>query len=139
MSPTEGAGNHSFLIVEDNVVILHILTSLLTIEGYKIAGIACNGLDAVRLYRESQPDIVLMDIMLPELDGLEATRRILELDPNAKIIMISSVAESDIVKKAIHLGAKDYISKPVHTERLFRVIHALMGKEAPAQENRTST
>ncbi|HLS71059.1 MAG TPA: response regulator [Chitinophagaceae bacterium] len=100
------------LIVDDAKFMRVTLANILSNEGYEILGEAQNGKEAVELYEKLQPDLVTMDITMPIMDGLEAIRRIIDLDDQAKIIVCSAMGQQKIVVEAIELGAKDFIIKP---------------------------
>lgn len=81
-----------------------------------------NGLQAVELYKENRPDLVIMDITMPEIDGLQALTEILKLDPQAKVIMCSAVAQEVMVKEALSLGAIDFVIKPFRPDELLKIV-----------------
>lgn len=100
------------LIVDDAKFMRVTLANILSSEGHDIVGEAQNGQEAVELYEELQPDLVTMDITMPVMDGLEAIRRIIALDDQAKVIVCSAMGQQKVVVEAIELGAKDFIIKP---------------------------
>ena len=91
-------------------------------DKYEIVGEAENGIEAVEMYKEENPDYVTMDITMPEMDGLEAIKAIMDIDPEAQIIVCSAMGQQKMVIQAIDAGAKDFIVKPFKDER---VINAL--------------
>jgi two-component system chemotaxis response regulator CheY len=99
---------------------------LLTVEGFSIVE-AENGVRAVELFQSENPDLVLMDISMPEMDGLAALKQILALTPDAKVVMLSSLGQETLVLQAIRAGAKDFIVKPAEKERILGVIHKALG------------
>jgi len=115
------------LIADDCEVMQHLLRGFLTANGYKVAAIAKNGEEAVSLYRQLRPALVTMDINMPVMDGLEATKRIKEMDPDAKVIIISIELEKSTILKAVKCGADEYIAKPVQSRQFLRVIDQLLG------------
>src|SRR3979409_1883523 len=126
----------SLLIVDDEEPILASLSSILQDEGYEVA-VAKNGVEALRVYTMDPPDLMLLDIWMPELDGMETLRRIRELVPMAQVMMMSGHGAIETGVKAIKLGAYDYIEKPLSLENVtLRVKHAL-DQYRLEQENRT--
>jgi two-component system chemotaxis response regulator CheY len=103
------------MIVDDALFMRKILRDILTQEGHEVVAEAENGKEALSLYRKHKPDLVTMDIIMPEvegLDGIKAVKEILKADPTAKIIMVSAMGQQDLVIEAIQAGAKDFIVKP---------------------------
>lgn len=101
----------SVLIIDDSAVWRKIIKKELESMGFRIAGEASNGQDGVKKYFAVKPDLVTMDIEMPAMDGLLATQKILEADASAKIIMVSSRGDENTVRKALLIGAVDFISK----------------------------
>lgn len=110
------------LIVDDAAFMRIKLKDILEKNNYEVVGEAENGIEAIEKYKEVSPDIVTMDITMPEMDGVEALKEIKAFDPNAKILMCSAMGQQSMVMDAIRAGAVDFIVKPFDTER---VIHAL--------------
>lgn len=110
------------LIVDDAMFMRKLLRQILEAKGFEIAGEAENGLAAVKLYSELKPDIVTMDITMPEVDGIRAVELIRNDDPNANIVMCSAMGQQDMVTRALQAGAKDFISKPFVKEKALAVI-----------------
>ena len=104
-----------------------MIKDILTKNGYIIAGEAENGIKAVEKYKEVKPDLVLMDITMPELDGIGALKQIKELDPNASVIMCSAMGQQAMVVEAIQSGAKDFIVKPFQADRVLEAVKRVMG------------
>lgn len=126
----------SILVVDDEEAILTSLSSILRDEGYEVA-VAKNGVEALRAYTLDPPDLMILDIWMPEMDGMEALRRIRELVPTAQVMMMSGHGSIETAVKAIKLGAYDYIEKPLSLENvILRVKHAL-DQYRLEQENRT--
>ncbi|MGQ0810875.1 MAG: sigma-54-dependent transcriptional regulator [Nitrospiraceae bacterium] len=115
----------SILIVDDEVSILNSLSSILSDEGYEVL-VAKSGAEAIKLYASDPPDLMLLDIWMPEIDGLETLRRVRELAPQAQVMMMSGHGSIETAVKAVKLGAYDYIEKPLSLENvMLRVRHAL--------------
>ena len=106
------------LIVDDLTFIKMVLKDLVEKAGFRVVGEASDGEEALRLFEEKRPDVVLMDITMPKMDGLTALQRILDKDPEAKVIMCSALGQQRLILQAIQLGAKDFIVKPFRPERV---------------------
>ncbi|MFC0213080.1 response regulator [Paenibacillus chartarius] len=111
------------MIVDDAAFMRAMLKQILLAMGNEVVAEASNGLEAVRLYPLVNPDLVTMDITMPEMDGIEALRNIRKLDPQAKVIMCSAMAQQKLVIDAITSGAKDFISKPFQEEKIVETIN----------------
>jgi two-component system, chemotaxis family, chemotaxis protein CheY len=105
-----------------------MIRNILVNAGYHVVGEATNGADALNLYTKLKPDIVIMDITMPGMGGIQATHHICKQDPQAKVIMCSSVGHQFIVKDAIQAGAKDFIVKPFNKDQVMEVIKKIMNK-----------
>jgi len=114
------------LIVDDSAFARFHLRRLMDSFDNVVASEAANGNEAISEYRRLKPDIVLMDIVMPGLEGVETVRRICEADPKARVIMISSVSYRDKVQEALAAGAKYFIPKPVTTEELRKGIERVL-------------
>ncbi len=110
------------LIVDDAVFMRMKLKDILQKNGYEVADEAQNGLEAVEKYKATQPDLVTMDITMPEVDGVEALKRIKEFDANAKVVMCSAMGQQGMVMDAIRAGAVDFIVKPFDTDRVIKAL-----------------
>ena len=117
----------NILICDDAAFMRMMIKDILTKNGYNIAGEAENGLKAVEKYNETKPDLVLMDITMPEMDGIQALKKIKEGDPNACIIMCSAMGQQAMVIEAIQSGAKDFIVKPFQAERVLEAVKKVVG------------
>ncbi|MCF4112749.1 response regulator [Dethiosulfovibrio acidaminovorans] len=111
------------LIVDDAAFIRAMLKRLIEDNGFLVAGEAENGEEAMRLYKSIHPELVIMDITMPLMDGLEATKRIRQIDPDAKIVIISARGEKPMVVKAIEAGAQDFIVKPFEVPRVLKTLN----------------
>lgn len=110
------------LIVDDTDFMRMMIKDILTKNGYEIAGEATDGLSAIEKYKEVNPDLVTMDITMPEMDGVAAVQAILDIDSAARIIMVSAMGQQAIVIEAIQAGAKDFIVKPFIPERVLEAV-----------------
>ena len=117
----------NILICDDAAFMRMMIKDILTKNGYNIAGEAENGAKAVEKYNETKPDLVLMDITMPEMDGIQALKKIKELDPSANIIMCSAMGQQAMVIEAIQSGAKDFIVKPFQAERVLEAVKKVVG------------
>ena len=111
------------MICDDAAFMRMMIKDILT----KNAAEAENGQKAVEKYPEAKPDLVLMDITMPEMDGIEALKKIKALDPGAKIIMCSAMGQQAMVIEAIQAGAKDFIVKPFQAERVLEAVKKVVG------------
>lgn len=117
----------NILVCDDAAFMRMMIKDILTKNGYNIAGEAENGLKAVEKYNETKPDLVLMDITMPEMDGIQALKKIKELDPSANIIMCSAMGQQAMVIEAIQSGARDFIVKPFQAERVLEAVKKVVG------------
>lgn len=117
------------LIVDDAAIIRMMIRGILEFNGIEIAGEAKNGKEAVEMYKELKPDAVTMDIIMPEMDGVEALKRILEYDPDAKVVMVTAIDQREKLMESIRIGACDYIVKPFEEERVISAIKKALGME----------
>ncbi len=118
----------SILIVDDTLFMRASIKKMIEANGHSVAGEASNGLEAITQYVELQPDVVLMDITMPDMDGLEALKRIRETDPDAKVIMCTAMGQQMMVAKAIEYGAQQFIVKPFTADILVGAINSVYGK-----------
>lgn len=114
------------LIVDDAAFMRMMIKNIVTKAGYEVVGEAENGAQAVEMYKELKPDLVIMDITMPEMDGIQAVKAIKEIDPNANIIMCSAMGQQAMVMEAIQAGAKDFIVKPFQQDRILQAIKRII-------------
>jgi len=117
----------NILICDDAAFMRMMIKDILTKNGYNIAGEAENGQKAVEKYNETKPDLVMMDITMPEMDGIQALKKIKESDANAKIIMCSAMGQQAMVIESIQSGAKDFIVKPFQADRVLEAVKKAIG------------
>ncbi|NGQ94018.1 response regulator [Brevibacillus sp. SYP-B805] len=115
------------LIVDDAAFMRMMIKEILTKNGYTVVGEASDGAQAVEKYKELGPDLVTMDITMPEMDGITALKEIRKIDPNARIIMCSAMGQQAMVIDAIQAGAKDFIVKPFQADRVIEAIKKTLG------------
>ena len=111
------------LIVDDAAFMRMMIKDILTKNGFEVSGEAVNGQEAVEKYKELQPDLVTMDITMPEKDGIQALKEIKDVDANAKVVMCSAMGQQSMVIEAIQAGAKDFVVKPFQPDRVMEAIN----------------
>ncbi|QGP92870.1 Chemotaxis protein CheY [Neomoorella glycerini] len=114
------------LVVDDAAFMRMMIKDILVKNGYEIAGEAENGQKAVAMYQELRPDVVTMDITMPEMDGIAAVKAIKQIDPNARIIMCSAMGQQLMVMEAIQAGARDFIVKPFQQDRVLQALEKVL-------------
>ena len=110
------------LVVDDSLIIRKKITKLVAQLGHEVTFSAKSGQEAIDSYTEQKPDLVTMDITMPDMDGIEAVKHIIKHDPNAKIVMVTSHGQEDMVIKSIKAGAVGYMLKPVTEDKLATAI-----------------
>lgn len=118
----------NILIVDDAAFMRMMIKDILTKNGYNVVAEAENGIKAIDKYNETRPDLVLMDITMPEMDGLQALKKIKGADADAKIIMCSAMGQQAMVIDSIQSGAKDFIVKPFQAERVLEAVKKAIGE-----------
>ena len=117
----------NILIVDDAAFMRMMIKDILTKNGYNVVGEAENGAKALEKYNELKPDLVLMDITMPEVDGIKALKNIKAADPAATVIMCSAMGQQAMVIEAIQSGAKDFIVKPFQPDRVLEAVKKVVG------------
>jgi two-component system chemotaxis response regulator CheY len=117
----------SILICDDAAFMRMMIKDILSKNGYTIVGEAENGLKACEKYNETRPDLVMMDITMPEMDGIQALKKIKTADPSANIIMCSAMGQQAMVIESIQSGAKDFIVKPFQADRVLEAVKKAIG------------
>lgn len=125
-------GNISVLIVDDSLFMRNVLKEIVSKAGYTIAGEAATGRAAIQKSCELHPDVVLLDITMPEIDGLQALVEIVKLEPQINIIMCSAMGQQGIVMEALQKGAKDFIIKPFQQEKVVDSIERALSSASVA-------
>jgi two-component system chemotaxis response regulator CheY len=110
------------LIVDDATFMRTVIKDVLQNNGYDVVGEAENGIKAVELYKQLKPDLVTMDITMPEKDGISAVKDIIAMDADARIVMCSAMGQQALVMEAIQAGAKDFLVKPFQQERVIQAL-----------------
>ncbi|KQX46968.1 MULTISPECIES: response regulator [unclassified Paenibacillus] len=116
------------MIVDDVSYMRLLLKTMLEASGYEVVAEAASGEEAIEKYAIYRPDLVTMDITMPGMHGIDATKAIIHKDPSAIIIMCSAIAQKDFVLQAIRAGAKDFIAKPFQTYKILNTIESLLAK-----------
>ncbi len=110
------------LIVDDVPLMRRRIRAALAPHGFEILAEAADGYDGILQYVERRPDVVVLDIVMPGIDGIETLERLLRLDPGARVVMCSALGEQEMIRRAIHLGARDFIVKPFAEERIVSAV-----------------
>lgn len=116
------------LIVDDAAFMRMMIKDILVTGGYEIAGEAVDGADAIEKYKETKPDLTIMDITMPVMDGIEAVKGIKELDKDARIIMCSAMGQQALVIESIQAGARDFVVKPFQPENVLEAVYKSVGE-----------
>ena len=114
------------LIVDDAVVMRMMIKGILAKSGFDVVGEAQNGVEAVEKYVELHPDLVTMDVVMPEMDGIAAVKQILSHDPRARIVMCTSMGQQALVVEAIQAGAKSFITKPFQPPKIVETLNKVL-------------
>jgi two-component system chemotaxis response regulator CheY len=114
-------------VCDDAIFMRTMIGDILTSAGYEVIGEAETGLQAIERYRDLRPDLVTMDIVMPDMGGIDAVREIVKEDPNAKILMCSAMGQQALVVEAIQAGAKDFVVKPFQPSRVLEAVQRVLG------------
>ena len=123
------------LVVDDALIIREMIKDAARNSGWEIVGEASNGLEAIEQYEETTPDVVTLDLIMPEYDGLHALEGIMKIDPAAHILVVSAIDQTDILKEALRMGAADLVVKPFEKERLASALDKLAAHTASTASN----
>lgn len=115
------------LICDDALFMRTMLAEILEQAGFEVSGQAATGREAVRLYRDLKPDLVTMDIIMPDMGGIDAVRAILKEDPEANVVMCSAMGQQNLVIEAIQAGARDFVVKPFQPSRVLEAVQRVLG------------
>jgi two-component system chemotaxis response regulator CheY len=118
------------LIADDASFMRQMIREIIEPEGFEIVGEAVDGIEAVEMYQSMQPDLVTMDIVMPRRSGIDAVKGILELDPDATVVMCSALGQESLVMEALQAGAKDFIVKPFKPDAVVETINKLVDKQS---------
>lgn len=118
---------HRVLLVDDASFMRMMLKNILVGSGYEVVGEAENGAKAIEQFKALKPDLVMMDIIMPEMGGIDAVRELVKINPSAKILMCSSMGQQSLVVEAIQAGAKDFIVKPFQPSNVIEAVKKALG------------
>ncbi len=120
--------SYKVLIVDDSMFVAKQISQILSSEGFEIIGTAKDGIEGLEKYKELHPgvDLVTMDITMPNMDGVTCLQKIIEFDPEAKVVMISALGKQDLVKQSLLSGAKNYIVKPLDRAKVLERISSVL-------------
>jgi len=117
----------TILVVDDAAFMRSMIRDIFARGPFVVAGEADNGVEAVRLYRELRPDLTTMDIVMPLMDGITALKEIVDIDPAARVVMVSALGQEALSAEAIESGASDFIVKPFQASRVLKVARSVLG------------
>jgi two-component system chemotaxis response regulator CheY len=110
------------LVADDSIVMRNMITDILNADGFKVVAEAKNGNEALELYKQHRPHLVTMDIVMPNEHGIDALKKIIEIDPDAKVIVVSALHQKSLLLEAIDAGARDYVIKPFDRKELLEAV-----------------
>jgi len=119
--------SQTVLVCDDAIFMRTMISDILTQAGYEIVGEAETGVEAIDKYKQLKPDLVTMDIVMPDLGGIEAVREIVSFDPAARILMCSAMGQQALVVEAIQAGARDFVVKPFQPSRVLEAVQRVLG------------
>ena len=114
------------MIVDDAAFMRMVIKDILTKNGHEVVAEAVDGLDAIEKYSQVNPELVFLDIVMPNMEGIECLKKIMEMDSNAKVVMCSSIGQQSAVTDAIKSGARDFITKPFDAVKVLEVVSKVM-------------
>ena len=118
---------HRVLVCDDAIFMRTMISDILSGAGYEVVGEAETGVQAIERYRALKPDLVTMDIVMPDMGGIDAVREIIRHDPDAKVLMCSAMGQQALVVEAIQAGAKDFVVKPFQPSRVLEAVQRVLG------------
>jgi two-component system chemotaxis response regulator CheY len=118
--------NYTVLVCDDAIFMRTMVSDILEKAGFEVLGQAESGLQAVEKYKQLKPDFVTMDIVMPEMGGIDAVREIRKMDPNAKILMCSAMGQQALVVEAMQAGARGFVVKPFQPARVLEAVQQLL-------------
>lgn len=119
------------LVVDDAMLMRRMIRDVALEAGWEVVGEARNGQEGVDLFDQLRPDLVTMDVVMPEMGGLEALRKIIGLDPKARVVMVTALDQKQTIEEAIRDGALDFIVKPFERDRIFNLLGKIGTRTAP--------
>lgn len=127
----DGPDKSQVLIIDDLPFMRKLLSQICHDGGFEVIAEAANGRDGVRQYVLTEPTLVLLDITMPVMDGITALRKILAYDPEARVVMCSALNEEGLIRRALQIGARDYVVKPFLPQRVKNALLRAMDSELP--------
>ena len=118
--------SHTVLICDDAIFMRTMVSDILQQAGFEVVGEAESGLQAIEKYRALRPDLVTMDIVMPDMGGIDAVREITKLDPQARVLMCSAMGQQALVVEALQAGAKDFVVKPFQPSRVLEAVERIL-------------
>ena len=118
---------HTVLVCDDAIFMRTMIADILSQAGFEVVGEAESGVQAIEKYRQLKPDMVTMDIVMPDMGGIDAVREICKEDPDARVLMCSAMGQQALVVEAIQAGAKDFIVKPFQPSRVLEAVQRVIG------------
>ncbi len=118
--------SNSVLVCDDAIFMRTMISDILSQAGYEVVGEAETGTQAVERFKDLNPDLVTMDIVMPDMGGIDAVREIVKIAPNAKILMCSAMGQQALVVEAIQAGAKDFVVKPFQPSRVLEAVQRVL-------------
>ena len=118
---------HTVLVCDDAIFMRTMISDILTQAGFEVVGEAESGVQAVDKYHQLKPDLVTMDIVMPDMGGIDAVKEITKIDPGARILMCSAMGQQALVVEAIQAGAKDFVVKPFQPARVLEAVARVLG------------
>ena len=119
--------SHTVLVCDDAIFMRTMISDILSQAGYEVVGEAETGVQAIEKYKQLKPDLVTMDIVMPDLGGIEAVREIMKFDTAARILMCSAMGQQALVVEAIQAGARDFVVKPFQPSRVLEAVQRVLG------------
>lgn len=113
------------LVVDDALIIREMIKDFALSDGWEIAGEAANGDEAIKQYKALSPDVVTLDLVMPEFDGIHGLEGIMKHDGNAKVLVVSALDQSDVLKRAIKIGAYDFVVKPFNESKILSALRKI--------------
>jgi two-component system chemotaxis response regulator CheY len=123
----DGTLSNTVLVCDDAVFMRTLLSDILSQSGFEVIGEAETGVQAIERYKQLRPDLVTMDIVMPDMGGIDAVREITKFDAEARILMCSAMGQQALVVEAIQAGAKDFVVKPFQPSRVLEAVQRVMG------------
>ena len=118
--------SHTVLVCDDAIFMRTMISDILTQAGYEVIGEAETGTQAVARFKELNPDLVTMDIVMPDMGGIDAVREIVKIAPQARVLMCSAMGQQALVVEAIQAGAKDFVVKPFQPARVLEAVERVL-------------